>query len=79
MSYTSMFKSFVSFCLLIIPASLNAGTTGKIAGKVMDANTREVLIGVNVLVEDHTIRADALRRVGIAAARARLAKRFRDL
>ncbi len=51
MGRTSMFRSFVSFCLLIIPASLNAGTTGKIAGKVMDANTREVLIGVNVLVE----------------------------
>ncbi|HFE65542.1 MAG TPA: TonB-dependent receptor [Caldithrix sp.] len=36
---------------------LQAGTTGKIAGKVVDAETGEGLIGVNILVEGTTLGA----------------------
>jgi len=34
-----------------------AGTTGKIAGKVVDAKTREALIGVNVIIEGTVLGA----------------------
>jgi outer membrane receptor protein involved in Fe transport len=37
--------------------TLAAGTTGKIAGKVIDAQTKETLIGVNVLVAGTTMGA----------------------
>ncbi len=39
---------FLVFFILSI--SLNAGTTGKIAGKVFDASTNELLIGVNIML-----------------------------
>lgn len=40
------------FCLLLLffTASLYAGTTGKIAGKIFDKNTGEPLIGANVII-----------------------------
>jgi hypothetical protein len=50
-------KKFVLwYCLLIflIPFTLNAQTTGKIAGKVVDANTNDPLVGANVLIEGTT-------------------------
>jgi outer membrane receptor protein involved in Fe transport len=48
---------------LIMPvfvcASLEAGTTGKIAGKVTDAQSKETLIGVNILVVGTTLGASS--------------------
>lgn len=38
------------FLLIIFSIEINAGTTGKIAGKVVDANSGEALIGVNVVI-----------------------------
>lgn len=43
--------------LLIFPVDIFAGVTGKIAGKVTDAQTGEELIGINVLVEGTTTGA----------------------
>ncbi|MEJ5352562.1 MAG: TonB-dependent receptor [Melioribacteraceae bacterium] len=45
-------KNFVNtvFLLIIFSIEINAGTTGKIAGKVVDANSGEALIGVNVVI-----------------------------
>lgn len=43
--------------LLIFSAQVFAGVTGKIAGKVTDAQTGEELIGINVLVEGTTTGA----------------------
>ena len=42
---------------VFVCASLVAGTTGKIAGKVVDAQSKEALIGVNVLVVGTTMGA----------------------
>ena len=42
------------FALLFATASLFAGTTGKIAGKIVDAKTNEPLIGANVVVAGTT-------------------------
>lgn len=42
---------FVRFLLLVVVCNGWAGTTGKIAGKVVDATSREPLVGVTVLVE----------------------------
>jgi outer membrane receptor protein involved in Fe transport len=45
----------ISFLLTIIfPANILGGVTGKIAGKVTDAQTREPLIGINILIEGTT-------------------------
>ncbi|MEG8947118.1 TonB-dependent receptor [Rosettibacter firmus] len=47
------FKNNIIFFLIlfgIISIELNAGTTGKIAGRVTDINTGEPLIGVNVVI-----------------------------
>ncbi|MCG3157211.1 MAG: hypothetical protein DKINENOH_03843 [bacterium] len=44
-------------CLAFWFSDLPAGTTGKIAGKVIDRQTREPLIGVSVLVDGTTLGA----------------------
>lgn len=44
-------------CLILIQSNLFAGITGKIAGKVTDAETGEPLIGINVLVEGTSLGA----------------------
>ncbi len=41
----------------LIPFNLFAGTTGKIAGKVIDAKTKEPLIGVNIILIGTTMGA----------------------
>jgi len=41
----------------VIPSPLTAGTVGKIAGKVIDAETDEPLIGVNVFIKGTTLGA----------------------
>ena len=46
----------LAFCLLNSPISW-AGTTGKIAGRVIDASTNEPLPGVNVIVDGTTLGA----------------------
>ncbi len=45
-------KSIIAtvFFLMVLIASAHGGTTGKIAGKVVDAQTKELPIGVNVLI-----------------------------
>ncbi len=47
-----MKKMIQSFALVLIFLSMTfAGTTGKLAGKVFDANTNEPLVGANVIIE----------------------------
>ena len=51
---------FLFCCLMtfvICPGSVWAGTTGKISGKVIDAETKEPLPGVNVFIENTTMGA----------------------
>ncbi|NOX67490.1 MAG: carboxypeptidase-like regulatory domain-containing protein, partial [Chlorobi bacterium] len=43
--------------LVAIPISLMAGTTGKISGKIIDANTGDPLVGVNILILDTQLGA----------------------
>ena len=42
---------------MVLIAAAHAGTTGKIAGKVIDAQTKELLIGVNVIIPGTTLGA----------------------
>ncbi len=47
-----MNRFIIGFLTILISASLIfAGTSGKIAGQVVDANTKEPLVGANVIVE----------------------------
>lgn len=48
---------FLLIMSLFIPHFLIAGTTGKISGKVTDAETGELLPGVNVIIEGTTLGA----------------------
>ena len=43
--------------LLLVPVFLIAGTTGKIAGLVIDGSTGEPLAGVNVIIENTVMGA----------------------
>ncbi|HEY6952234.1 MAG TPA: TonB-dependent receptor, partial [Bacteroidota bacterium] len=45
--------------LAVVVVEANAGTTGKIAGKVVDAKSKEALIGVNVVLVGTTLGASA--------------------
>jgi outer membrane receptor protein involved in Fe transport len=47
----------LSISLFLFSTKIYAGVTGKIAGKVTEAETREALIGINVLVEGTTLGA----------------------
>ena len=44
-------KTILAFLLVVVPIGLFAANTGKIAGKITDAETGEALPGVNVIVE----------------------------
>jgi outer membrane receptor protein involved in Fe transport len=44
-------KSFL-LIILLFPWNAHAGTTGKIAGRILDAKTNEPLIGANVIVQN---------------------------
>lgn len=59
MTRTRFFQIFstVAVLLVIVTPYLLAGTTGKIAGKVFDAQTKEPLVGVNVTVVGTTLGA----------------------
>ncbi len=51
---------YLFLCVLVfifMPAELFGGTTGKIAGKVIDAKTKEPLIGVNIVITGTTMGA----------------------
>ena len=47
----------LSIFFSLLSVKVYAGVTGKIAGKVIEAETREALIGINVLVEGTTLGA----------------------
>ena len=47
----------VALCLLVLVFPLSAGETGKIAGRVQDAQTGEALVGISVVVEGSTMGA----------------------
>jgi outer membrane receptor protein involved in Fe transport len=60
--YSSMFHSYIPIILIALLISLSfnrtaAQTTGKISGKVLDAENSSPLIGVNVLIEGTTMGA----------------------
>lgn len=51
-------KSFATLCLLLLSTSyIFSGTTGKISGKVNDAQTGDALVGVNVVIVGTTLGA----------------------
>lgn len=52
-----MRKLILILIISFTPSYIWAGTTGKLTGKVTDKNTKEPLIGVNVLVEGTTLGA----------------------
>jgi len=53
-----MTKKFIFFLfLLLLVSNANAGVTGKIAGKILDSETKQVLPGVNVVLEGTTMGA----------------------
>ena len=41
---------FLLFAIFAVPAISNAQTTGKIAGKVVDADTKEPLSGAQIMI-----------------------------
>ena len=47
----------VALCLLVLVFPLSAGETGKIAGRVQDAQTGEALVGISVVIEGSTMGA----------------------
>lgn len=55
-SYNNIGKILL-YVFILVPVSLFGGTTGKIAGKIIDTNSKEPLIGVNVLVVGTTMGA----------------------
>ncbi len=50
-----LFPNIIIF--LILTSGLYAQTTGKIAGRVLDKNTNEPLIGANVIIENRSLGA----------------------
>ena len=54
-----IFKCIVSVVLVCITMTMTllAGTTGKIAGKVIDAMTKEPLVGANVILNGTSLGA----------------------
>ena len=58
MEQSVVHRCLLTFWLVLIAAfPVFAGTTGKISGKVLDASTKEPLIGVNVLIEETVLGA----------------------
>lgn len=55
--YLLSFSYISIISIFLISSNLFAGVTGKIAGKVTDAQTGEELIGINVLIEGTTMGA----------------------
>lgn len=51
------FTIYLVFVLSLIPSNIFGGTTGKISGKIIDSNSKEALIGVNVLIVGTTMGA----------------------
>ncbi len=49
--------ALLSLLAIFLAASVNAGTSGKIVGKVIDEETRETLPGVNVIIEGLSLGA----------------------
>lgn len=45
------------FLLLFLPLLIHAGTTGKIAGRITDAETGKPLVGVNMIIENTSLGA----------------------
>jgi len=52
-----LFVAFLTLNLILVSLKLDAGTTGKISGRVVEASTNKPLPGVNILVEGTTMGA----------------------
>jgi outer membrane receptor protein involved in Fe transport len=52
-----IFASLFYLIIILIGSSVYAGTTGKIAGKIIDKSTGEALIGANILIVGTTMGA----------------------
>jgi outer membrane receptor protein involved in Fe transport len=48
---------YIFFFFSLITFQLIAGTTGKISGEILDAKTKEALIGANIVIEETTLGA----------------------
>lgn len=48
--YEFKYLFFYFLLILILPYNLFGGTTGKVAGRIVDANSKEPLIGANVII-----------------------------
>lgn len=58
-TYNKVVASLFCLLLLLEGTSVYAGTTGKIAGKIFDATTKEPLIGANIIIEGTNMGAAA--------------------
>ena len=58
-TYNKVVASLFYLLLLLEGTSVYAGTTGKIAGKIFDATTKEPLIGANIIIEGTNLGAAA--------------------
>ncbi|MEN8191190.1 MAG: TonB-dependent receptor [Bacteroidota bacterium] len=52
-----MYRYFLLFMILIFESTLFAGTTGKITGVIVDKETKESLVGANIMLEGTNIGA----------------------
>lgn len=52
-----MSKKFILLLLVLLLGQLFAGTTGKIVGRIVDSDTGEPLIAVNVVIKDYALGA----------------------
>ncbi|MDP2302458.1 MAG: TonB-dependent receptor [Ignavibacteria bacterium] len=50
-NFTTPFYSISLIIILLLSTLLNAGTTGKLTGKIKDAQTGELLVGANIIIE----------------------------
>jgi outer membrane receptor protein involved in Fe transport len=57
LQYLSRWLGLLAICAILTFRVSVAGTTGKIAGKVTDAQTKEALIGANIVIEGTSLGA----------------------
>ena len=57
--FNKIIVSSILYFIFLVGTIVYAGTTGKIAGKITDKSTGEVLIGANVLIVGTTMGASS--------------------